>query len=203
MISLWKRILKIALFIVLFLSINSILFTRIIISYPEIDHTDYVTKIFDGDTFQISNGEVIRLADIDTPETGEEGYLEASEFLEKLIYNREVFLDIDDVNYYDTLGKRVVCVAYISANETHYLNVNKALLDTKLADIWDHYNEFNPSLWHRFIEKPTIELMIETLMKTTVISLIIAGITYFTLSKISSSFSNYVSRIYNRVRNPS
>ncbi|MFC1803977.1 thermonuclease family protein [Thermoproteota archaeon] len=53
------------LFLILLLAFSS----RIIpVLAFEIDKTAYVTTIYDGDTFEISTGEVIRLADVDCPE---------------------------------------------------------------------------------------------------------------------------------------
>ncbi|MDP2925197.1 MAG: thermonuclease family protein [Nanoarchaeota archaeon] len=54
-----------------------------------------VTRVIDGDTVEFENGERVRLICIDTPERGEEGYLEAKEFVEDLILNKEVKLQRD------------------------------------------------------------------------------------------------------------
>ena len=97
-------------------------------SSPEFDLVDRVSYIVDGDTFDISSGERIRLADVDTPERGEYGFYEASNFLSALIGGETVYLDVDDVYRYDTYGTRLVCVVYVEYNSTHYINVNNALL---------------------------------------------------------------------------
>lgn len=118
----------------------------------EVDETAFVTNIVDGDTFDIS-GERIRLADVDTPERGQYGYNEASNYLSRLINGKRVYLDIDDVYRYDTYGTRLVCLVYVDYSATHYLNVNKALLVEGLARVSDYPNEFSPYEWSRLVPK--------------------------------------------------
>ncbi len=50
---------------------------------PKFDIISTVTHIVDGDTFYIASGGEIRLADVDTPESNEYGYFEATDFLRK------------------------------------------------------------------------------------------------------------------------
>jgi endonuclease YncB( thermonuclease family) len=118
----------------------------------EIDETTVVTRVIDGDTFDTLSGDRIRLADVDTPEKGESGYHEARNFTIKLLYLQSVFLDIDDVHKTDRYD-RLVCVVFVDYNTTHFLNVNKALLDEGYATIWDFENEFNPYTWRRYYPK--------------------------------------------------
>ncbi len=118
----------------------------------EIDETTVVTRVIDGDTFDTLSGDRIRLADVDTPEKGESGYHAARNFTIRLLYQQSVFLDIDDVYKTDKYD-RLVCVAYVDYNSTHFLNVNKALLDDGYATIWDFENEFNPYTWRRYYPK--------------------------------------------------
>ena len=116
------------------------------ISTFEFDMESRVSRIIDGDTFDLVNDERIRLADIDTPESYETGYYQAKNALSYLISGKSVFLDIDDKYRTDNYG-RLVCVVYVESDSGRYLNVNKALLDEGYADLWDHDNEFNPSKW--------------------------------------------------------
>ena len=51
-----------------------------------------VSRVIDGDTFELCSGETARLLCVDTPEKGEEGYEEAKVFLEDLILYKEVRL---------------------------------------------------------------------------------------------------------------
>ena len=114
---------------------------------PPFDFKDTCTHVVDGDTFDVSAGHRIRLADVDTPERGEYGFDEATDYVGDLIYGKNVYLDVDDVNVLDTTGTRIVCVVYVEVEPDTYLNLNQALLDHGLAVVTDYDNEFNPALW--------------------------------------------------------
>lgn len=119
----------------------------------ETDKTAVVSRVIDGDTFDTSSGDRIRLADIDAPEQGESGYKRATDFLTSLVYNKQVYLDIDDISRTDQYG-RLVCVVYVDYNSTHLKNVNKALLVEGVTVIWDfNNNEFNPYSWTLYVPK--------------------------------------------------
>ena len=121
----------------------------------EIDNTGIATNIVDGDTFDVDSIGRIRLADIDCPEPGEPGCETASNYLEFLIYEKEVYIDEDDITGTDPYG-RMVAVVYVYHNESHLKNVNKALLVAGHAVIWDFdNNEFNPYEWTLYVEYPT------------------------------------------------
>ena len=114
---------------------------------PSFDLTTLCTNVYDGDTFEISNEEVVRLADIDTPGSGEKGYEEAKTELTKLVLNKIVHLEIDDTrDPYD----RLVSLVFVVANSTHYGNVNLIMVRNGYAKVWDHQNKFDPSTWEEF-----------------------------------------------------
>jgi micrococcal nuclease len=117
----------------------------------EIDLTAYVYRVVDGDTFDGSPCGRVRLADINTPERGEAGYSEAKEALTRLILNKKVYLDVDDLYVTDKYG-RLVAVVYVEYNSTHLLNVNKWLLVNGYAKTADYPNEFNPSDWSLYVK---------------------------------------------------
>lgn len=119
----------------------------------EVDRTDTVTRVIDGDTFNTTLPTGVRLADIDAPESYETGYQAAKDYLTGLIGGRTVYLDIDDVYGTDVYG-RWVAVAYVRYNDTHLLNVNQAMLDGGHAVIWDFTNEFDPTSWSRYVFYP-------------------------------------------------
>ncbi len=54
-----------------------------------------VTHIFDGDTFEIDNGQTVRMLGIDAPNRGEEGWIEATEYLEDIIEGETIELEYD------------------------------------------------------------------------------------------------------------
>lgn len=139
-------------FILISLSLRSYM-TLITTFSVEVDEVTYASHIQDGDTFQTSAGDWIRLADVDTPERGDMGYYEATNVLSNLINNKKVYLDIDDLYRYDTYGSRLVCLVYVNYNSTHYLNVNEALLLSNRARIDDYPNEFSPYEWSLYTPK--------------------------------------------------
>lgn len=111
----------------------------------EIDASGTVYNIVDGDTYDqsgLSDGDRVRLADIDAPESD----INAENYLSSLIYDKFVYADIDDIygkGYYD----RWICVVYVRHNSTHVLNVNYAMVLNGYAVIDNYYNEFNPYDW--------------------------------------------------------
>lgn len=122
-------------------------------SSGENDMTTVVNWVIDGDTFNVTAGERIRLADIDAPELGETGYDIAKNLLISLAYGKTVYLDIDDISRTDPYG-RLVCVAFVDYNSTHVKNINKALLTEGVAIIQNYTNnEFNPSTWTLYVSK--------------------------------------------------
>ncbi len=54
-----------------------------------------VTKVLDGDSFEIGNGQTVRMVSIDAPNRGEKGYEEAAEYLALLIDGEEVEIEYD------------------------------------------------------------------------------------------------------------
>ena len=72
---------------------------------PEGNTTYSVTYIVDGDTIEIETGERVRLIGIDTPESYEPYYSEATAKLTQLIGNNKVRLesDVEDEDYYGRL----------------------------------------------------------------------------------------------------
>jgi len=142
-------------FILITISLRSYM-TLVTAFSVEIDEVTYASHIQDGDTFQTSAGDWIRLADVDTPERGDYGYYEATQVLSNLIYNKRVYLDIDDLYRYDTYESRLVCLVYVNYNSTHYLNVNEALLVTNLARLDNYPNEFSPWEWSLYTPKMVI-----------------------------------------------
>jgi endonuclease YncB( thermonuclease family) len=60
------------------------------------EHTFLVTRVVDGDTLELGNGETVRLVGIDTPEVGECGYDAATVALARLVSGRQVRLGRSD-----------------------------------------------------------------------------------------------------------
>jgi len=74
----------------------------------ETDETTVVSRVIDGDTFDVTSGDRIRLADVDAPEHYEEGYNESKNFLSELVLNKTVYLDIDDISRTDPYDRLVL-----------------------------------------------------------------------------------------------
>ena len=68
-----------------------------------------VTRIIDGDTFEIGSGEIVRLICVDAPEKGKPGYEKATQFLKEFILNKKVKLekDVSEKDKYDRLLRYV------------------------------------------------------------------------------------------------
>jgi len=121
---------KIFLFTLIFSVIFIILITLLFIFPYKLNKTsddiikpdNYVTRVIDGDTFEIYSGETIRLLCVDTPEKNQQGYEEAKLFLESLILNKEVNLtsSLTDKDIYDRL------LRYVHINNQF---VNKLVLE--------------------------------------------------------------------------
>jgi len=144
----------------------------------EIDTTTVVDWVIDGDTFDTTSGDRVRLADIDAPEYGEPGYYDAKDFLISLVYGKTVYLDIDDIYETDKYG-RLVCVVYVKSSSTHYKNVNKALLVEGVAVIKNYHNEFDPYTWTLYVDKDSIpEFPSLLILPLFILSTLLAAIVY-------------------------
>lgn len=97
------------------------------------------SRIVDGDTFVLNTGEKVRLICVDTPETNEFYYQEATDYLTNLILNKEIIL-VKDVSETDRYGRllRYVYLGDIFVNgklvEKGYATVFRYSPDTKLCD---------------------------------------------------------------------
>jgi len=111
-----------------------------------IERISYCSDVIDGDTFYLSTGTRVRLADIDAPDSNEAGWMESSEALEDLILGKVIYLDVSSEA--DVFG-RLVCVVYVSQG-SGYLNVNEDLVNDGYAVSLDYDNEFSPNQWEYF-----------------------------------------------------
>lgn len=162
--------------IVFLLSLTSLLLTGIYTPIsPEASPSTYtprceiygvVTRVVDGDTAWIrvmsthqsparfATGSVIkvRFADVNAPELSTPEGVESKNALIELIdrVGAEICLDVDNKRIFDPYD-RVIAVVFLKYNETHWLNLNKWLIDNGYASIVDFRdNEFNPWSWRLF-----------------------------------------------------
>lgn len=82
--------------------------------------------VVDGDTFRLDNGETVRLIGINTPESGQPYYQEATNALRDLILNKEVRLE-QDISERDRYGR---LLAYVYVGE---IFVNRVMVERGLA----------------------------------------------------------------------
>jgi micrococcal nuclease len=93
-----------------------------------------VTKVIDGDTVVLDNGEHVRMSGINTPEVGECYYAEAKNMTTGLLLNKEVVLESDRTNrdVYDRL------LRYIYVDN---VSVSFYLVDHGYAKVYDKYKD--------------------------------------------------------------
>jgi micrococcal nuclease len=112
--------------------------------HDNIEFEGTVTYIVDGDTLDINDNR-IRLALVNTPERGQEGYMDAKKLLQNLCLNKKGEVDIDDGQRRGDRYGREVGVVYCDGT-----NVNKALMENSLAIIYSRYcdiSEFSNEEW--------------------------------------------------------
>lgn len=110
----------------------------------DIELEGIVNYVVDGDTLDI-NDIRIRLALVDTPERGQDGYKEAREFVKNLCLNKKGEVDIDDGQRRGDRYGREIGIVYCDG-----INVNKALVENNLTKIYTEYcdiSEFSKEEW--------------------------------------------------------
>lgn len=107
------------------------------ITQPQITNNT-VTRVIDGDTLVLKNGNRIRLLCIDAPELGTPGSQQSKNFLENLVLGKEIRLekDITDKDKYDRLLRYV----YITTPEKEIF-INKELVQQNQAKVWRYGND--------------------------------------------------------------
>ena len=107
-----------------------------------VEESGVCTKVVDGDTIYLDNGEKIRFVGVNTPERGVEGYITSKNFVQKLCLNKKVGIDVDDSKHSDRYG-RTLGVVIVDGK-----NVNEMLLKEGLAEImYIPPSEFHPYDW--------------------------------------------------------
>ncbi|MGC9515586.1 MAG: thermonuclease family protein [Methanocrinis sp.] len=115
---------------------------------PTTEVSGVVTKVVDGDTFDVEGLGRVRLADVDSPEMDTPAGKAAKFFAETMLLGETVHLDVDDLGGKDRYG-RWICVAYVEDPETGTLiNFNGMLAAFGYAEVKDFRdNEFDPGGW--------------------------------------------------------
>ena len=93
-------------------TISSLIFSNISLAdYP--DGYYEVQRVLDGNTFELTDGKIVRLIGIDAPEAGESCSVEATQYISSLISGKTVYLE-KDVSETDTDGR---LLRYVYVNE--------------------------------------------------------------------------------------
>jgi endonuclease YncB( thermonuclease family) len=95
---------------------------------------DNVKRVIDGDTIVLQNGMHIRLAVVDTPERGEVGFKNATDYTKNTCLGKQAVVDIDDVQ--KKTYNRTVGLVYCGLEN---ININKSLLDKNLGTVYEKY----------------------------------------------------------------
>ena len=94
-----------------------------------------VTRIIDGDTIVVENI-TVRLLGIDTPEKGDAGFVEASEYLSELLDDELVYLEYDTIQpKFDRYGRTLAFVYRSSDN----LFINAEIIRAGMGMVFEEY----------------------------------------------------------------
>ena len=136
-----KAVLIIIVIIILLIIILGFAFYLMAKDYEkEIEWEIYVSEIIDGDTFKMNTGKTVRLLCVDAPETDEEGYTEATEFLKSLILHKEVRLEKAETLNQTDKYKRTLAFVYVN-NLGKEVFINKLIISAGFSSIYEYGDE--------------------------------------------------------------
>jgi nuclease-like protein len=111
----------------------------------EIELAGKVNHVVDGDTLDI-NDIRIRLSLVDTPERGDLGFKEATQFVVKLCLGENAEVDMDDGQRRGSFGREIGVIYCDGENLNEQLMVNNlGIIDTRFCEI----SEFSNEKWAR------------------------------------------------------
>jgi len=108
----------------------------------EVDNSDngrLIINVIDGDTLDI-NGEIVRLLCVDAPENGGEGYEEAKNHLEYMVFGNVLRVDYYGKDIYN----RSLVYLYVKNNGRNIL-INKEIIENGYGVLYE-YNGTDCSL---------------------------------------------------------
>ena len=107
----------------------------------EIELAGKVNHVVDGDTLDI-NDIRIRLSLVDTPERGDPGFKEATQFVVKLCLGENAEVDMDDGQRRGSFGREIGVIYCDGENLNEQLMVNNlGIIDTRFCEISEFSNE--------------------------------------------------------------
>ena len=95
-----------------------------------------VTKVLDGNTFDIESGQRVRLANVNAPEVGKPGADEATAKLHELVYGKNVRINPVDTNYGEVVAN--VTIEGESVNSTMRTFISP--LRSRVSKFWESVN---------------------------------------------------------------
>ena len=98
----------------------------------------YVSEVIDGDTFELSDGKIIRLLCVDAPEQGETGYEDSKSFLEHLILHKEIRLENFSGTDKDKYG-RLLRFVYVNISDREIF-LNKEIIRLGYGEVFEYSN---------------------------------------------------------------
>ena len=109
-----------------------------------------VTRVVDGDTFEVQGFGLVTLSQVKSPEMGTIEGVHAREYTMERLLNVVVFLDKNDLASINADGS-IPCLVYLSGSDGKpdlNKNFNKIIVEAGFAVIKnDTVSEFNPALW--------------------------------------------------------
>ena len=95
----------------------------------------YVIRVIDGDTVEFNTGKIVRLLCVDTPEKGEEGYLEAKEYLEAILLDKSPKMVQSEYGAIDQYGR---ALKYLYLGK---ILINQLIIDEGHSELYLYGNE--------------------------------------------------------------
>jgi endonuclease YncB( thermonuclease family) len=142
-----KRISFILKMFLIFLEL--LIFIFVFYRYQNVKETNeiYVSSVIDGDTFKLSNNDIIRLLCVDTPEKGSKGYEDAKNFLEDLVLNKDITKEISLVNPRESFGEdyldkynRKLRFVYLNKDTLNEIFVNQEIINQDYGELFIYNN---------------------------------------------------------------
>ena len=154
--------------IIIYITIISLFSTSSVYSSQSAELCGYIDRVVDGDTIWMDFVESykddfrgflegsykIRFADVNAPEISTVEGVESREALLSLIskYGNFACINVDDKYVFDRYD-RIVALVYLPFNNTHFINVNRYMVDNGYAIYVDYPNEFSPDKMPLYIKR--------------------------------------------------
>ena len=119
--------------IIILMLLSGVMFYYAAENYDVVDEEVFVSRVIDGDTFELDDGRKVRMLGINCPERSMEYYDDAKVFLESLILNKNVLIESREVDQYGRF------LAHVFFDGVH---VNKEILKKGFANLYYYGEDF-------------------------------------------------------------